>query len=33
MTDFEKRYYEYKILKYKNILKNSQKPIDKQPKV
>lgn len=29
MTDFEKRYYEYKILKYKKFLKIVKKPIDK----
>jgi hypothetical protein len=33
MTDFEKRYYEYKIIKYKNFLKILKKPIDRQPKV
>ena len=29
----EKQFYEYKKLKYKNILKNLQKPIDKPKKV
>lgn len=29
MTDYEKRYYEYKIIKYKNSLKVLKKPIDK----
>ena len=33
MTDYEKRYYEYKIIKYQNALKISRKPIDKKPKV
>ena len=29
MTDFKKRYYKYKIIKYKNFLKIVKKPIDK----
>lgn len=29
MTSLEKRYYEYKLLKYKNFLKIVKKPIDK----
>ncbi len=29
MSEWEKVYYEYKRIKYENIIKNLQKPIDK----
>lgn len=29
MTEYERKMYEYKRIKYENILKNLQKPIDK----
>lgn len=30
MTEHEKKYYEYKRIKYENIMKNLQKSIDKK---
>lgn len=33
MSEHLKKYYEYKRLKYENILKNFQKPIDKSTEV
>ena len=33
MSEHLRKYYEYKRIKYQNILKNLQKPIDKSEKV
>jgi hypothetical protein len=33
MTEYERMYYEYKRIKYENILKELKKSIDKQNKV